>query len=341
MKRQHRPNPALRQFINGDTVQRLNYLTDMASLAPSPYNTQPWTFLVHEDRILVKPNFERRLSQADPALRGLYFTLGAAVENIILAAHALCLQTKLNISGSGEEFCATITIEDVNKEPEQIDFATIDAIKNRHTNRFAFAQEPLPKALKDFIQLQNGPTIHSVLIDDNVRVGLLQKLTQEAVTQIFNNKKFTKELANWLKSSRAKHEAGMPGYVLGIPIWFSYILPRLVRYGSAKIVTRAQQKVHARWFDSAQTLGYIGAQAETPELIFEAGRVFERIAIEAQKYGVVLGPMSALIEAQGFQDRVRNIFQTQTWPIMIYRIGFATHTPPHSPRYKIHNTHHT
>lgn len=336
MKKQHRPDPLLRDYLDNTVAAKLKFFIELASLAPSPYNTQPWKFEVLGNKICIKPNFTRRLAQADPALRGLYFTLGASAENIALAARALSQDAKVEVMGQGEKFFATISFVDLNKEPEIIDFATISAIKLRHTNRFAFTKHGLPKTLKAFIQSQNTGVIASSLTDDSIKVSLLQTLTQQAVKQIFDSKHFTLELANWLKSSRAKHEAGMPGYILGIPTWFSYVLPRLVRYGSAKIVTRAQQKVHARWFDSAQTLGYIGVVGETPEQIFEAGRAFERIAVEAQKYGVVLGPMSALIEADGFKDQVRHIFDTHSCPAMIYRIGFATQVPPHSPRYKMH-----
>jgi hypothetical protein len=48
--------------------------------------------------------------------------------------------------------------------------------------------------------------------------------------------------------------------------------------------------------------------------------------------------MSALVEAKGFAARVGDVFNTTSVPAMLYRIGYATKTPPASPRLKMHKT---
>lgn len=330
---------ALQVLKSGLAKDILNFFVEVAARGPSPYNTQPWKFTVQTNppRLLIMPNIERRLLYGDPELRGLYFTLGAALQNVVLAAEALGKKCTYELCGTAvENFQIVISFEGLDSASNvTLNQKLLRAIEERHNNRFAFEKKSLPGELRNFIQRIQTKHISLFLIEDPAQVQKLQAMTQEAVKIIFGSKKFTKELSYWLKPSLKSISLGMPGYILGIPRWFSFILPLLIRYGSKTVVVKTQQKVHARWFDQAQIFGFLGVSEENPKEWIEAGQVYESLSIEAQKYGVVLGAMSALVEAPGFADKVSETLHVQAKPVMMFRIGYATTIPPQSPRLPI------
>src|SRR5437870_5556765 len=66
--------------------QKLSFLLRYAILAPSSHNTQPWKFLVRDNRITVFANTDRWLKIADADQSELYISIGCAIENLLVAA---------------------------------------------------------------------------------------------------------------------------------------------------------------------------------------------------------------------------------------------------------------
>jgi hypothetical protein len=63
-------------------------LVRYATLAPNGHNTQPWRFRVNPCFIDILPDFTRRTPVVDPDDHHLFVGLGAAAENLALAAAA-------------------------------------------------------------------------------------------------------------------------------------------------------------------------------------------------------------------------------------------------------------
>jgi hypothetical protein len=62
-----------------------------AILAANPHDTQPWFFEVRDNTIWVFADRARNLGTFDPFRREMHLGLGAAIENIVLAAQAFGL----------------------------------------------------------------------------------------------------------------------------------------------------------------------------------------------------------------------------------------------------------
>lgn len=67
----------------------VRYLVAHAALAPSGGNAQPWRFVARGRRITCLVDDERGATKLAPARRASYLALGAAVENLVLAAGGL------------------------------------------------------------------------------------------------------------------------------------------------------------------------------------------------------------------------------------------------------------
>ena len=74
-----------RTWQSGDGLRRL---VQAAILAPSPHNTQAWLFRLEDAHIDVFADRTRRLGAMDPFDRELHVGIGAAVENLVIAARA-------------------------------------------------------------------------------------------------------------------------------------------------------------------------------------------------------------------------------------------------------------
>ena len=80
--------PAYDAWSSWDDGKGLLSLVGAATLAPSPHNAQAWLFDVSSDRIDVFADIARNTGAIDPFRREMYVGLGAALENLVLAARA-------------------------------------------------------------------------------------------------------------------------------------------------------------------------------------------------------------------------------------------------------------
>src|SRR5262245_33762018 len=67
-------------------------LIGAAILAPSHWNTQPWRFESEGQTIRIVVDRQRALREIDPDGRSLYLSVGAALENLLIAARSYGLR---------------------------------------------------------------------------------------------------------------------------------------------------------------------------------------------------------------------------------------------------------
>jgi nitroreductase len=90
------PVPAGPQPVGGATphlemdqrMQDLEGAADPALLAPSVHGSQPWTIVLHRDRLELRADRTRQLGTLDPSGRELLQSLGAALFNVRAALAA-------------------------------------------------------------------------------------------------------------------------------------------------------------------------------------------------------------------------------------------------------------
>jgi hypothetical protein len=70
----------------------------LASLAPSGHNTQPWTLRVVEPKHwIIGSDKKRWLPAVDPENREMFLSLGAFIENLVIAAGTYGYEVDLQI----------------------------------------------------------------------------------------------------------------------------------------------------------------------------------------------------------------------------------------------------
>src|SRR5688500_16844219 len=110
-----------------------------AILAASPHNTQPWRFAVSAGEVAVYADRACHLGAFDPFRREMHLGVGCAIENFVLAARVLGIETEvlptrglLELSPSPQPFqAARISLR--RGEPSKS--ARLEEITFRRTNR--------------------------------------------------------------------------------------------------------------------------------------------------------------------------------------------------------------
>src|SRR5258708_21659941 len=80
-------NISLKDFPKkGSIEEQIKFFIRLGILAPSIHNTQPWKFNIYKNKLIVYPDWSRRLPAADTTGNNLYISLGCCLTNIECAA---------------------------------------------------------------------------------------------------------------------------------------------------------------------------------------------------------------------------------------------------------------
>ena len=155
----------------GDKDSVLETLLAAAVRAPSGDNTQPWRFVLHRDlnRITVCVDEARDPSPMNAGQRMSRIACGAAVENMLRAAHAGGWRTRLE---AGPSPALAIIVLDQGGRDDQRDGTGEETIARRVTNRRPYDGSPVSERaltlLKSKTPLLEGVRTHWICGQDTI-----------------------------------------------------------------------------------------------------------------------------------------------------------------------------
>src|SRR5438093_13271916 len=117
------------------------------TLAPTPHNLQGWRFVRRGEGLFVCMDPHRLLPVLDPTNREIYIGLGAAIENIRVAARHFGYTTDVCYFPKGEGLTTVAVLQFEENPAEQPD--GLELLTRRVTNRRPFRREPLDQAHLD------------------------------------------------------------------------------------------------------------------------------------------------------------------------------------------------
>jgi nitroreductase len=281
-------------------------LVARAALAPSGGNCQPWRFVARGARIACLHDVARSRSFLDFAHGAAYAALGAAVENLALAARTAGWEPTVAPfpdAGDATRVCV-VQLEPGAPEPSDGDAALARAIEARVTNRRLGARVALDAgdagALRDEAA-RAGAELE--LCTDPDALDELGRVLGRGDRFRFLSPPLHAEMMRelrWTPAEALRTRDGLDVATLELPaadlagvrlLRGRPILDELTRIGGGDGLEKSARKSVA----AASALGLLTVAGTGADSYFRGGRALERVWLAATARGLALQPMTALV----------------------------------------------
>jgi hypothetical protein len=321
--------------LEKDEVQIL-YL---ASLAPSSHNTQPWTVRILEPkRWVIGSDKKRWLPTVDPNNRELLLSVGAFIENLVIAAGTFGYEADIQVTAKNplDPEIAEIRL----KKGKAVEFP-LEKMKKRRTIRSGYLDVAIKGEDLKYITrhdmesctLLNIPSPHSFYFPQNSpQAKYLQEGTIEANRAQAFRDPAQEELANWIRFSNKEGKQYRNGLtpesmeIQGVAGWFvrnfydrASVLKKSFRDQTVDVVSK-QVKTCGGWV--VVTSADSGIQT-----LIDFGRVFENVLLKAREKAIAVHPMTQMLEEEAWKNKVAKDLGLTGEVQWILRIGYVKSYP--------------
>jgi hypothetical protein len=340
---------ALQQLIGQEGIDILRY----ASLAPNGHNTQPWIVSVVEPRKwLLETDPTRWLPAVDPGNREMLLSMGAFLENLILAANYAGYAVEYQVLAQNPKDRQVAEIVLRQSTPRSVN---LEQLRLRRTLRKGLLSKELTNEDLNSIMGDDAERWH-YFAPGSSRSAYLNEGTLEANRIQAYRDDAQEELADWIRWSNDDAHTHMDGLtpatmeITGFAGWFvrtfydcNDVLKKGFRETTIKLVTE-QVHQHGGWLvltsgsqkmtstSSASTSAEVdsvpsaGPQLDVAELL-ETGRCFQRLCLKVRERMIAVHPMTQMLEEPQWQRDVANALGITGQAHFILRTGYVASYP--------------
>ncbi|MER5436448.1 nitroreductase family protein [Streptomyces sp. NPDC002588] len=307
--------------VRADPRHASAYLVRAAVTAPSPYNTQPWTFVAEDaDRgVEVHADGSRRLLLADPSGREMVISCGAALLNIRLAVRHLGFTPVVEYfpRPADPAYLARVTWG-AYQRPTPDEERLFGALRRRRTVRGPFLSEPLPPALADVLREhahRAGATLDFVA--DRQGRRQLAELVRSAEETRRSRPECAAEQARWT------WWPGEPRYD-GIPVTVAAAHPDATSFAGRDYIGHTPMFALPPRRRPSRTgpVAILGTDRDDPAAWLRAGEALQQVLLEAADHGVMAAFHTQPLEVPSLRVRIRQTLGGGAHPQMILRLGY-------------------
>ena len=310
----------------------------LASFAPSGHNTQPWIVKVVEPKHwIIGSDRKRWLPAVDPENRELFLSIGAFIENLVLAAGTFGYSIDMQIIAKNRTDTEIAEVRFQKDKP--IDFP-VEKIKKRRTVRSNYLDQEMKGDDIKFITKHDTrscliPTVspHSFYFPNTSPQGkYLQEGTIEANRKQAFRDPAQEELANWIRWSNKEgkiHRNGLTPESMeikgigGLLVRNFYdqqsVLKKSFREQTVDIVAK-QVKICGGWLIATSQ------DSNIPTLI-EYGRICENMLLKIREKMIAIHPMTQILEEEPWRKQIAKELGLPGEVQWILRIGYLKSYP--------------
>src|SRR4030043_2462730 len=310
----------------------------LPSLSPSGHNTQPWTVkVVGPKHWMIGSDKKRWLPAVDPENRELLLSIGAFVENLVLAAGTFGYSVDIKIIAKNRT--DTEIAEICLKKDKAQDFP-LEKIKKRRTVRSNYLDQEIKTDDIKFIRKHDTrscliPTAspHSFYFPNTSPQGkYLQEGTIEANRKQAFRDPAQEELANWIRWSNKEgitHRNGLTPESMeikgmgGLFVRSFYdrasVLKKSFREQTVDIVAK-QVKTCGGWL-------IVTSQDSSIPTLIEYGRVWENMFLKIREKMIAIHPMTQMLEEEPWNKQIAKELGLNGEVQWILRIGYLKSYP--------------
>lgn len=305
----------------------LRQIVDLARLAPSIHNTQPWFWRVGPDSLELWADPTRTLPVADPVGRNLVISCGTALHHALVAARALGLETEVeHLPEEAEpDLMARVQLSPGLPDPQAEEH--LASIRDRITDRRRFTSWPVPetRVTKLGKAAAHWGAEAVPITDPSLRLKLELLLERARLTQS-HDAAYLNETGQWIDRSTTDgipHEA--------IPSLRGRVGERPHRFDQDAFAERSTQVV-----ESTDGLLVVATEEDNRLAWLCAGEALSALWLRATHEGLSVVPLSQVVEDPGTRRSLRELLPTRrTEPQVLARIGWqeiSRSVLPRTPR---------
>jgi len=288
-------------------------IVELACLAPSIHNTQPWAWRADGNTLELYADPRRRLAASDTRGRNLTISCGAALHHAQVAARAVGWEptvTRLP-AGSGPALLARIELTRAAPPPEAA--AQLQAIRDRCTDRRRFTSWPVPEPrLQHLASIAAEAGADAVLVHDPSDRVRAERIVARAYDRQAADERLAAEQRRWVDHS---DRDGVPGAV--IPETPAPEESLRTRYGTGLLAEPDRE------LESSDGLMVMRGGSDDIGAWLQTGEGLSALWLHATSDGLTVVPLSQAIELDETRERLRfDVLHGLGFPHILVRVGW-------------------
>lgn len=303
------------------TAEQARQVVEAAARAPSVHNTQPWRFAADDTAVSVYADRTRALSQQDPEGRELMISCGAATLHALLGVRGLGREAALHwLPEPGEPDLLARVLVGRQQDMSDSERRLLEAVAVRHTDRSAFAPEPVPDRLIE--QLRRAVESEGCWLAVPERaedIVELEVLASRADRLLRQDAAFGQEIAAWVRPGERPAEGvpadALPGHGQGRGTSLPLRDFDPVAAGPAPEQPPAAER---------PLLLVLGTDGDSPPEWLQAGAALAAVLLTATAAGLVANPQTAVLEVPSLRQQLGARLGLVGRPQMLLRVGWPT-----------------
>lgn len=294
-----------------------------ATLAASSHNTQPWRFIIRAASISILPDFQRRCPEVDPDDHHLYASLGCATENLVLAAQAVGLACHVSYQA------ATSGIQVDLETGPPVRSQRFEAIPERQCCRAKFDGTGLTAAqLHRLDDASRGEGVSAMFLTEPRQKEQIAEYVAAGNAVQFGDARWAAEMKKWIRFNAREARRtgdGLYGATLGIPEVPRWLGRGMMRFAAS---ARGQSDKDRAHIHSSGAIAVLFSAGDDKQHWIEAGRSYERLALEASALGLSTAFINQPVEVAAIRSQLASHLGIgRARPDLIVRLGRGPKMP--------------
>ena len=309
-------------------TQHFAEIIDMARLAPSVHNTQPWVVALRGNGVEVKVDKRHALSEGDPTGRQTMISLGVFCEALVVGAAMFGLvivDIELQAKHATVSFGISKRTLTLSKSRQ-----STTLLHKRSSDRSVYRPTTISQANIESIEKTDIGLAASIrVVTDKSILQQIAQLTGQGIGLALSNPSFRKELSHYLLLPGSRKKRGINIRSLYINPLLAYLQPLLMRAGIG--LHKEAQLERRRWL-SASGVIVILADGDLSRFWLESGRAYLRASLAAEALGFSQATSAAIVEASTYHEDIEALLGTHKRILGLIRIGKGSSVRYPSPR---------
>lgn len=313
-------------------------LVRLATLAPSAYNAQPWKFIINQNELTLKPDFERAISISDPDNREMIISLGAALQNILIGAEYYNLNVDSNENipqlkvTNNSIFEITLKFKEKSLTYNLTNNNNIKLIAERQTVRVNYKKENFSEEItKKIIDYLQKSSLKTLMFSSQKETDLLADYIKEGNRILYDNSKWMDEMKKWIRFNDSEAEEMLDGLYAkaqgdsSVPGWIGRMF-----YPMTTTATTQTKSDIERLKNSSAFIAIF--EDDNPKSWLETGKELQKLLLFLTSLQIKTSYLNQPCQVTALRkDFARELGFKGLLPQIVLRLGFGP-VLPRSPR---------